>query len=154
MRIDESRAEWSPRNTSLAALVCINPERVRCVWPVVEPRLQHAVLRTGLCTFAAIEREVLIGHALLWLALSGREEDLTIDAVATTRLELTDAGKVCVITACEGREMARWLPLIRGIEDYAEAEGCRCVRIFGRKGWLRVLDGYMQTHVVIDKALD
>jgi hypothetical protein len=91
---------------------------------------------------------------LLWLALSGKGEDFTVEAVAATRLELTDMGRICVITACEGKHMARWLHLIRGIEHYAKAEGCRCVRIFGRKGWLRVLDGYGQTHVIIDKALD
>jgi hypothetical protein len=117
-------------------------------------RLLRAIRRTDLAGFAEVERDVLAGQALLWLALSGTRDDVKIDAVATTRLELTDAGKVCVITACEGKDMARWLPLIRGIEDYARAEGCRCVRIFGRKGWLRVLVGYRQTHVVIDKALD
>lgn len=43
--------------------------------------------------------------------------------------------------------MKRWLPLIDQIEIYARAEGCRRVRIFGRKGWLRALEGFEQkTH--------
>jgi hypothetical protein len=45
------------------------------------------------------------------------------------------------------------LPLIAGIEDYAKAEGCRCVRIIGRRGWARVLPGYEQTFAIIDKRL-
>jgi hypothetical protein len=154
MTIDGGRAESYLPRSALAILACINPDSLRCIWPVAKPLLRRATLRTGLCAFADIEQDILVGKALLWLALSGTRDDVTIDAVATTRLELTDAGKVCVITACAGKDMARWLPLIRGIEDYAKAEGCRRVRIFGRKGWLRVLDGYRQTHVVIDKRLD
>jgi hypothetical protein len=134
-------------------LACACPRQTRQMLPRVAARLRRAVQRTGLSFFADMERDVLGGRALLWLALSGTCPDVAIDAVATTRLELTEAGKICVITACEGKNMTRWLPLIRGIEDYAKAEGCRCVRIFGRKGWLRVLDGYRQTHVIIDKEL-
>ena len=52
------------------------------------------------------------------------------------------------------REHSSLLPLISEIKAYAEQEGCRCVRIFGRKGWGRVLDGYQQTHAIIDKHVD
>ncbi|CCE04134.1 conserved hypothetical protein [Bradyrhizobium sp. STM 3843] len=91
---------------------------------------------------------------MLWLALGGDSNAVAIDAVAITSLQLTDAGKVCVITACEGRGMGRWLPLIAGIEAYAKAEGCKRMRIFGRKGWLRVLQGYRQRHVIMDKEIE
>lgn len=77
-----------------------------------------------------------------------------IDAVAVTCLQLTDVGKVCVITACAGNNMSRWLPLISGIETYAKEEGCTCVRIFGRKGWLRALKGYRAKFVILDKELN
>ena len=85
--------------------------------------------------------------------MSGEGSAQAIDAVASTRLQHTDAGKICVITACAGHNMSRWLPLISGIENYARDEGCSCVRIFGRKGWLRVLEGYRAKHIVLDKAL-
>ena len=77
-----------------------------------------------------------------------------IEAAASTSLQQTDAGKVCVITACAGARMSRWLPLIEKIEAYAKNEGCKCVRIFGRKGWLRLLDGYRQRYAIIDKEFD
>jgi hypothetical protein len=137
-----------------AELVCVGPADARDVLPLIASRIRAAIRRTGLSDAGTIESDLACGRALLWLALGGTEEDVTVDAVATTRLELTDAGQVCVITACEGKNMALWLPLIRGIEHYAKAEGCRCVRIFGRKGWLRVLKDYRQTHVIIDKELD
>jgi len=122
---------------------------VREIWPAVAPLLKQAIASTGLAQFATIERDILDGVSLLWVAWNGHR----IEAAASTSLQQTDAGKVCVITACAGYDMMRWLPLIGGIEAYARAEGCCCVRIFGRKGWARVLDGYEQTHVVIDKRL-
>jgi hypothetical protein len=130
-------------------LICIDPKQVREFWPYASPLLRRATARTGLCAFGDIERDVLSGNALLWIAWSGSG----IEAVASTSLQQTDAGKVCVITACSGAHMARWLPLIRTVEAYAKEEGCGCVRIFGRKGWARVLDGYRQTHAIIDKRL-
>lgn len=90
---------------------------------------------------------------MLWLALRREENRIAILAAASTRLQRTDAGKVCVITACAGSDMPRWLGLIDGIETFARKEGCTWVRIYGRKGWLRALDGYEQRHVVIEKEL-
>lgn len=116
---------------------------------MVAPLLKQAVVKTGLSAFAPIERDILAGMSLLWVAWNGR----AIEAVASTSLQQTEAGKVCVITACAGGGMTRWLSLIQGIEAYAEAEGCRCTRIFGRKGWTRVLKGYEETHAIIDKRL-
>lgn len=130
-------------------LICIDPEHVRSIWPLTAPLLRRATVETGLSAFATIERDILVGTSLLWVAWNGS----VIEAAASTSLQQTDAGKVCIITACAGTGMKRWLPLIRGIEAYAQAEGCRCVRIFGRKGWTRALEGYEQTYAIIDKCL-
>ncbi len=138
---------------SRVELVCADPKRVHEIWPLAAPLLHAAIARTGLSAFADLERDILRGDALLWLAVGGGEGAPMIEATASTSLQLTDAGKVCVITACSGKDMTRWLPLIAGIETYAKEEGCRRVRIFGRKGWLRVLDGYEEEHIVMDKEL-
>lgn len=138
---------------SSAELVCIDPRRVHEIWPHVALMLRRATLRTGLSAFAEIEREIVAGRALLWIAVSGEGDLFAIDAAASTSLQQTDSGKVCVIAACAGTSMLRWLPLITGIEAYAKEEGCTCVRIFGRKGWLRALRGYRARHIVLDKEL-
>lgn len=140
---------WGDLRAGGTQLVCIDPEHVRSIWPLTAPLLRQATAETGLSAFATIEHDILVGSSLLWVAWNGS----VIEAVASTSLQQTDAGKVCVITACAGAGMTRWLPLIRGIEAYAQAEGCRCVRIFGRKGWARVLEGYEQTFAIIDKRL-
>lgn len=139
---------------SSAELICVDPERVHEIWPLAEPLLRRAIARTSLSSFRDIQREILCGNALLWLAVEGEGSKIAILAAASTRLQQTDAGKVCVITACGGKDMSRWLNLIGWIEEFAGNEGCHCVRIYGRRGWLRALGGYEQRHVILDKELD
>ena len=117
------------------------------MWPLVSRLIKAAVKRTGLCSFKDIESAVLAGKSLVWMAWTGR----SVEAAATTELIETEAGKVCVITTCAGNDMRRWLPLVEGIEQYARNERCKLVRIYGRKGWLSVLDGYREKHVIMDK---
>jgi len=133
----------------VAELVCVSPKRVCEVWPHVSPLLKAACRRTGLDAFSDIEADILVGRSLLWVAWNGH----AIEAAAATILINSEFGKVCIITVCGGSNMTHWLPLIRQIENYARCEGCRRVRIYGRKGWLRVLDGYGQKHVIMDKEL-
>ncbi len=130
-------------------LVCVDPKRVHDIWPHVAPLIHGAVKRTNLSHTLDIELDVLCGRSLLWLAWDGR----TVKAAATTALIKTDVEKVCVLTACGGGDMRLWLPLLRRIESYARDEGCACVRIHGRKGWARVLDGYRAQHVILRKEL-
>ena len=83
------------------------------------------------------------------MAWNGR----AIESAAATILINSEIGRVCIITVCGGSDMKRWLPLIDEIEAYAKQEGCERVRINGRKGWLRVRDGYEENHIIIDKEL-
>jgi len=134
---------------STAELVCVDPKRIHEIWPHVGHLLKAACRRTELNAFADIEVDILSGRSLLWLAWNGR----AIEAAAATILINSDTAKVCVITVCGGRGMRRWLPLLSEIEAYAKREGCARMRFFGRKGWLRVLDGYEHKHIIMDKDL-
>ena len=140
------RFECLPPN---AWLVCVDPRRVRDIWPHVSALLRSACHRTTLNILDDVESDVLSGRSLLWLAWDGQ----AVHAAAATVLINSEIGKVCVITACGGAGMKRWLPLLDGIESYARDEGCVRVRIYGRKGWLRVLDGYREKHVIMDKEI-
>jgi hypothetical protein len=135
--------------SSSVELVCVDPKRVQEVWPAVRHLITKAVLRTNLSHTADIEYDTLHGDGLLWLAWDGR----TVKAAATTVLTETDANTVCILTACGGEDMRQWLPLLAKIEDYARAEGCGCVRIYGRKGWARVLTDYRIEHVILERSL-
>lgn len=135
--------------SSRAELVCVDPARVGEIWSHVGPLLKAACYRTKLNAFADIEADILAGRSLVWVAWNG----CTVESAAATILINSEIGKVCVITACGGSDMRRWLPLIDQIEAYARAEGCKRVRIYGRKGWLHVLDGYEEKHIIMDKEL-
>lgn len=134
-----------------ASLVCIDPARVGEVWPLVRSMVLSAITRTGLSHSGDIEASILSGDSLLWItpASDGR----SIEAAASTKLSLTDAEKVCVLVACGGTNRRRWLPLLAQIEAYAKAAGCSRVRIFGRRGWARVLESYAVEHVVLERLL-
>lgn len=125
-------------------LLCVDPKEVHQIWPYAGAMIRAAIERTDLSDFADIERDVLSGDQLLWLAVSDR-----IEAAATTHL----SRNVCTLTACSGHHRERWLPLFAQIEKYAKDEGCKAMRIYGRRGWERVLDGYHVEHVVLEKDL-
>jgi hypothetical protein len=134
--------------SSTSRLVCVNPERVADVWLHVAPLLKAAITRTNLDRFSEIERDVLAGRSLVWLAWSDH-----VEAAATTILTETDVERVCVLTACGGRDMKRWLPLLEIIEAYARAEGCARLRLFGRRGWQRMLENYRVTNIILERNL-
>ena len=154
-----------------AQLVCIPPDKVTQVWPHVRGLILAAMKRGDLSSFRPVEAGVLRGDALLWLAMA-REEHQGVDprrrgpcrerpgghgeqvaAAAVTVLQQTEWRKVCVIVACAGAEMYRWLRLLDGIETYAGAEGCSAIRLMGRKGWARVLPSYRTKRIILKKDL-
>ncbi|UQD85544.1 hypothetical protein [Bradyrhizobium phage ppBeUSDA76-2] len=124
--------------------MCVDPARVHEFWPFASGLIKTAIERTGLSAFEDIEKQVLAGEQLLWLAWSEQ-----IEAAATTHL----SRGVCTLTACSGHQRERWLPLFATIEKYAKDEGCSTLRLYGRKGWERVLDGYRVEHVILEKGL-
>lgn len=128
----------------MVELVCIAPDHIFDFWPHARPIIKAAIDRTELSSFDDLEQQVLEGDQLLWLAWSDH-----IEAAATTHL----SNNVCTLTACSGYNRNRWLPLFAEIEKYAKAEGCKKMRLFGRKGWERVLDGYRVEHVILEKQL-
>lgn len=129
---------------STVELICVDPERVFDFWQFARPLIKSAIDATGLSDFADIENDVLSGNQLLWLAVSDH-----IEAAATTHL----SRDVCTLTACGGHNRERWIELRKQIEAYAKAEGCKCVRLYGRKGWERVLEDYRVEYIIMEKAL-
>lgn len=130
-----------------AEMLCVDPARVADLWPYSRALILAAIRRTGLSHTRDVEASILAGRSLLWITWNGE----TIAAAAATRIIANDAGKVCIIEACGGR--GRWPVLIRKIEIYAAAEGCSAVRIYGRRGWARVLKTYAVEHVVLERLL-
>lgn len=132
-----------------AKLISIPWSEIAGIWPVVRDLLHAAYLRTDLGHTFDLDDDVLRGDAVLWLALSGD----AIDAAAVTKLVRTDRHLVALITAVGGRDMDQWLDHLTAIEQWARREGAQRLRIFGRKGWQRKLDGYHVSNVVLERSL-
>lgn len=126
--------------------VCVDPARINEFWPHFKERIYRAINKVDLIDPAVIERDVLSGRSLLWLAYDG----LIVHSAAVT--ELHDG--ICEIVACGGENLSQFLPLIADLEQYARDEKCRAVRIIGRKGWMRVLKDYQQKAIILERPLD
>ena len=135
---------------SSVKLACVDPAMVGQIWPLARDLIRSASLKTGRGSFERVEAEVLAGKQLLWLALDGCE----IEAAITTQLVNENGRKLCVLAACGGKNRERWLPLLDGLEEFARKEGCAEMRIYGRKGWARVLRSYRVRAVILGKGLN
>lgn len=129
-------------------LVCVPPADIAGAWPLASSLIRAAIERTKLSEFADIEKQVLAGDQLLWLAISDH-----VEAAATTHLIKTSGKPVLVVTACAGTQRERWLSLRHKIEKYAKDEGASRVRTYGRKGWERALPDYHVAYVIMEKEL-
>ena len=161
-------------------LICIDPARVHEFWPHVSPLIAVAMERGGITDIADVERAVLTGRALVWIAIARLEGErlngerpssramdgngAVIKAAAVTQLSELNGARFCSIVACgaspskpaarrRGRDRDEWLPLLAGLEHYARAESCKAMRIFGRRGWERLLPDYKAARVLLEKEL-
>lgn len=98
--------------------------------------------------FRVLEKNILSGDALLWLAI--RDEPI---AACVTELIVTDEGKKCLISALQGDGMGDWGQHLARIEEFARNEGCTAMRLEGRDGWLRRLPGYRQAGIIMERVL-
>jgi hypothetical protein len=163
-------------------LVCVPPAQAAVIWPHVRELIRAAMRRGGLSSFRPVEANVLAGDALLWLAWDGAHiQAAAVTELHAT--EWRKACVIVACGGPSGRSrpsiareehqgvdarlrglcrqpplrramgMTAWLPLLAGIETYARAAGCACVRIMGRKGWARALPTYRTTRIVLEKEL-
>ena len=136
-------------NTPACHLVCVDPAQAHEFWPHVASLIKAAMEKGRLSSFADVEHAVRNGSALLWLAWNGE----TVKAAAVTELAVANGEKFCTIVACGGRDRSQWLPLLAGLETYGRAQGCAAMRIYGRRGWRKLLPEYRTTRVLLEKEL-
>lgn len=93
----------------------------------------------GLRTLDEIRSQLESGHAQAWYCQEG----------AWITKIYPDYG---VIWMCSGK-LAAMLPYLPLTEKYLKSHGCNFVRIEGRRGWLKALDGYEEEFTVMKKTL-
>jgi len=84
----------------------------------------------------------------------GLQDDQAVRGIVTTEMMRTARGLVCVITMAQGtaaEEPKR--RLLTAIIEWARERGCVCVRLQGRRGWLRWDKRFKQTGIVAELDL-
>ena len=106
------------------SLICIDPAQVRAFWHYVDPLIEAAMRKGRLTNYVDVERDVLAGGALVWIAWNGE----SIKAAAVTQIASANGERFCTIVACGAQTSLRslrkldcddrrqWLPLIAGLE--------------------------------------
>lgn len=131
-------------------LVCVPPGNVGAIWPHVSAFLQSA-FETGIGDddLPSLKRDLDAGQSLLWIVWDGRG----LLAAAATKIIDVPTKRLCVISACGGRELWRWKKFIAELETYAKKEKCDALRIMGRAGWKAILADYKEPWVCLEKGL-
>ena len=115
-----------------------------------EPVLKQIDGMSDQVTSEDVFRQVASAHAQLW----GWAEDGEVKAAVSTRIYEMAKGKLCHIWICIGYGYKdQLLKMHDEIEAWARSMGCYAIEIVGREGWMKDLDGYKKTAVVMEKPL-
>lgn len=135
-------------------LVLIPAAHIETVWPLAEPHLKRALqFADGEFTLEEARGSIADGRFQLWLAWDGAERRAT--GAGVTEIFDYPRKRVCflVLWASEAPR-PRWLDGLQTVERWARENGCKAMRLLGRKGWGRVLDGYRPQYTVFVRSLD
>lgn len=131
-----------------ASLFTVQPENLKELWPQLEPKLQKALSRGAAWTAIDIAGQVLKGRAQIWGVW-----DEQIKSVWVTSISIYHEFSVCDVLSCGGDGLKDMVLYLKNVEVWAKEKGCSFVRIYGRKGWKRILPEYENTAVVLEKKL-
>ena len=133
----------------MTTLVCIPPDRIEQVWPLVSGMIERAYAVMDL-PMPDVLPWLLDNKGLLWVAFDGHR----IVAAMTSSLVPRPSGLGCRLVAAGGNGgLAVWKDHIAEIESYAKSEGCVKVYFDGRPGWGGVLAGYTPKAVSFERGL-
>lgn len=126
------------------------PETLDALWPHALPHLRRFSEETLLINVDELYDKLKTNDRQLWLIETKGEVTL----VVVTEIWQAQAGPVCTIKIASGSAGKEALRAICDeIEKWARGAGCVGIEICGRKGWERVLDGFNQTGVILEKDL-
>lgn len=130
-------------------------EDVERVWPfVVEHIRAGCAAVTSEVTAEFIYAEAIADRRTIWCVFDTDDPFGPFLAAFATGQRQTNRGTVLFIDVIGGRNRGCWLTQCLGeLEAQAKAIGITRIEIEGRRGWKRVLPGYRETRVVMEKVL-
>lgn len=135
-------------------LVLIPAAHLETVWPLAEPHLRRAMtFADGEFTLDEARACIGDGRFQLWLGWDVAERR----AIGAGVTEIFDypRKRVCFLVLwASDAPRSRWLESLQTVERWAKGQGCKGMRLLGRKGWARVLGAYRPQYTVFVRSLD
>lgn len=142
--------ETLPGHGSNCSAVLIKPSEINEFWNDIEPHLARCTRYSeGELEPEDFKTYLLDEQMQLWIAI----DDEKIIASMVTQIIIYPQKRVLRIIAIAGGEMERWISFLPGLEELAMDQGCSAMEVWGRKGWLKVLEEYRCSYHILSKDL-
>lgn len=126
-------------------IFCLAPDEIDKYWDDFKDHL-YRFERLGEINVNECRGDLRASKRQLW----GYQKDGRVLGVVLTRI----AGPKCEICGAVGSATKDEIrETYAAIERWAREIGCTHMKVNGRKGWLRVLDGFKQTGIQAEKEL-
>jgi hypothetical protein len=127
-----------------------HPDTLDVLWPHALPYLKRFSEETLLVNVDELYEKLKTNDRQLWMV----EREGKVVLVVVTEVWAASQGPVCTIKIASGDcGKQSLLEIYDEIEAWARGLGCVGVEICGRKGWSRLLEGFRQTGVILEKDL-
>lgn len=127
------------------------------MWPLATKLLAKAYeYSDGKVTQDKDIKHVIEKTKQLWMVIDTESAEPKNKAVAAgvSSLQVNDDGsKTANIETLGGENMKEWFSLRGEFEEWAKREGCKDVRLWARKGWVKHLVDFKLTAYIMRKEL-
>ena len=123
-----------------AKLKRYTPEEIHLVWDEVKHPIQRALDHGHTHTLGDVLEGLITGEMTLWTW-----------GEAALVAEIID--DFCQILTLAGGKLADYFEHLETIEAWAAQQGCNEMRVYGRRGWVKILKDYDEQYTVLSKKL-
>ena len=128
----------------MSRLACFTYDQIRDVWPQVAGHIQRAIDRGSNYSLTDIYKGLRRKRMQLWVSQAE-----TIEAALVTSIQ----DGYCLLLCAGGSNVDEWAQWLPAIEEWARQCGVTEMRIYGRIGWLRKLNGFRAEYTKMVKEL-
>lgn len=138
-------------SSSSGETILVDPAALTApVWAECVRFLAPAIARSdGESTEASVLLDVARERAQLWRIV---RDDRVVGAIVTS-IVVYGSGRRVLLIQFAGGELEDVAPSVQRLEEFAAATFCDAVKIYGRKGWAKVLPEYRMRFVAFGKEL-
>lgn len=134
----------------MSDLVLVPIDKVLAVMPDVQPMIEPAINRSDdRWDIWSVIAMLLNGQMQLWLSIN----DGKPEAAMVTRIIEYPKMRVLSLPFIGGRARENWMHFEEAIIDFGRRNGCAELEGYARKGWLRILKGWIEGWTYIRRPI-